>query len=68
MALYYIRKTASSGVTVWLKRVGPAIIWGPKDQALEFTAIGPARMTLHAIPKADKAEIETEELAAPSSN
>ena len=56
---FYISKTAN-GVTVWLKRMGPAIIWGPKDQALQFTSVGVARMALQRIPKADKAEIETE--------
>lgn len=61
---FYIRKTID-GVTVWLKRVGPAIIWGPKGQALKFTAMGVARMTLQRIPKADKAEIETEESDPP---
>ncbi|HEY1506430.1 MAG TPA: hypothetical protein VGF92_19145 [Stellaceae bacterium] len=57
---FYIRKTAN-GVTVWLKRMGPAIIWGPKDQALKFTAIGVARMALQRIPKTDKVEIDTDE-------
>jgi hypothetical protein len=60
---FYIRKT-NNGVAVWLKRTGPAIIWGPKEQALRFTAIGVARMTLHAVPKADKAEIETDSEAS----
>lgn len=60
----YISKTAN-GVTVWLKRMGPAIIWGPKDQALQFTAVGVARMALQRIPKADKAEIETEASETP---
>lgn len=57
MASFYIRKTAN-GATIWLKRTGPAIIWGPKEQALEFISLGVARMTLRVLPKADRAEIE----------
>ena len=57
---FYVRKSAN-GATVWLKRMGPAIIWGPKEQALKFPALGMARMALHSIPKADKAEIETDD-------
>ena len=57
---FYIRKTAND-VTVWLKRMGPAIIWGPQEQALRFTELGVARMALHKIPKADKAEIAADE-------
>jgi len=53
---FYIRKMAN-GATVWLQRVGPAIIWGPKEQALQFIAIGVARQMLRRVPKADRAEI-----------
>ena len=53
---FYIRKMAN-GKAVWLKRVGPAVIWGPKPQAINFATRGVARMTLSNIPKADKAEV-----------
>jgi hypothetical protein len=59
----YIRKTAN-GRTVWLTRVGPAMIWGPKDQALKFVAIGVARMALRSVAKTDQAEIEIDDDSA----
>lgn len=65
MAFYTIRKT-TNGVTVWLKRMGPATIWGPKEQALRFTELGVVRLVLRSLPKAHNAEVETEETGAPS--
>jgi hypothetical protein len=53
---FYIRKTAN-GRLVWLKRQVPAIVWGPKAQAITFATKGAARLVLANLPKADKAEI-----------
>lgn len=56
---FYIRKTAN-GKSVWLKRLAPAIVWGPKAQAMKFASKGAARLMLPAIPKADGAEVVDE--------
>jgi hypothetical protein len=57
---FTIRKTVN-GKSVWLKRLSPAIVWGPKAQAMKFEAKGDARLVLPSIPKADRAEVVDEE-------
>lgn len=56
---FYIRKTVN-GKSLWLKRLVPAIVWGPKAQALKFESKGAARLVLPNIPKADRAEVVDE--------
>jgi hypothetical protein len=62
---FYIRKSVS-GKTLWLKRLSPAIVWGPKDQAMTFQSKGAARMVLPNVPKADGAEVVDDD--APDAN
>jgi hypothetical protein len=57
---FNIRKMAN-GKPVWLKRLVPAVVWGPKDQAMKFESKGAARMVLPNVPKADRAEVVDEE-------
>jgi hypothetical protein len=57
---FHIRKTAE-GRALWLKRLTPAIVWGPKVQARIFATKGDARLTLALIPKADRAAIVDDE-------
>jgi hypothetical protein len=59
---FYIRKMAN-GKSLWLKRLAPVIVWGPKVQAMTFASKGAARMVLPNVPKADKAEIVGDETA-----
>jgi hypothetical protein len=60
---FYIRKIAN-GNAVWLKRLTPAIVWGPKEQAMKFQSKGAARMVLPNVPKADQAEVIDESVDA----
>ena len=53
---FYIRKMVN-GRSVWLKRMAPAIVWGPKSQAMPFASKGAARLILQNIPRADQAEV-----------
>lgn len=56
---FYIRKMAN-GNSLWLKRLAPAIVWGPKTQAMKFESKGAAHMVLPNVPKADRAEVVDE--------
>jgi hypothetical protein len=53
---FHIRKTAE-GRALWLKRLTPAIVWGPKAQAMKFASKGDARLVLPLIPRADQATV-----------
>jgi hypothetical protein len=53
---FYIRKLAN-GKSLWLKRLVPATVWGPQEQAMKFDSKGAARMALPNVPKAEGAEI-----------
>lgn len=57
---FTICKTAN-GQSLWLKRLTPAIVWGPKDQAMKFATKGDARLVLPTIPKADQAAVVEDE-------
>lgn len=57
---FYIRKLVD-GKSLWLKRLAPAIVWGPKAQAMSFKSKGAARMVMPNVPKADRAEIVDED-------
>jgi hypothetical protein len=57
---FYIRKMVN-GRSVWLKRMAPAIVWGPKSQAMAFASKGAARLIQQNIPKADQAEVASED-------
>lgn len=53
---FYIRKTAN-GISSWLKRLSPAIVWGPKSQAMKFTTRGAARLALQNMPKQEQVDV-----------
>ncbi len=57
---FYICKT-TNGRSLWLKRLTPAIVWGPKAQAMTFATKGAARLVLPHVPKADQAAVVDDE-------
>ena len=58
--MFYIEKKPN-GVPVWLKRLGPAVVWGPKELAMKFPTLGTARMMLARVPKTDEARVVSDE-------